>query len=207
MRKAIMAIALLVSTAAQGAWIVTVQKDEMTDEKRRFAEVSNSNAILYIYEASAHTFTAGLRVRNRAELIHYEPKTVGVRIDKNPVHIIEFNSWEPRVVFIDLPLTLVDQLISGKSLKVQYPSSRHGTVVETFDLAGAKKAIMAVLDTYKTPAQRDADMAAIERDNAGDVAERKTRAQRECPDVWQKYLAAEARYGQPQMWQGCFAVY
>ena len=207
MRKAIMAVALFISTAAQGAWIVTTHKDEMTDEKQRFAKVRNSIATFYLYEESAHAFTAGLRVGGRSELIHYEPRAISVRVDKNPAHVIGFSSWEPRVVFIDLPLTLVDELISGKSLKVQYPSSRNGTVVETFDLVGAKKAIMAVLDTYKTPAQRDADMAAIERDNAGDVAERKTRAQRECPDVWQKYLAAEVRYGQPQMWQGCFAVY
>lgn len=207
MMRIIAGLAMAASLSAHAAWQVESQKDQMTDEKRRFAKVASKTAVFYIYESGPHDYTGALQPLGRFDMIHFEPKHLMLRVDRNPAVRAEFSSWEPGVVFVSIPRTFIDQLVAGQAFRVQYPKSANTTTVEVFSLAGAAKTIKTALPSYRTPSQRTESLKKVEAQIGREMAERERRAQAECPDVWQKYQAAEARYGQPQMWQGCQATY
>ncbi len=199
--------ALLHSAPAVAQWRVESSKDPMTDEVARFASVSNKTATLYLYERDGE-FIAGFRFhRGSFKTIHYDPKQIAVRVDKNEAQHINYTAWEPDRIFFKTDVDLLDEFTSGSVLRVQYRSNRHTSSIEVFSLAGATNALRAALPSYMPKAGRE-KMTRVELDKL--PPEERAKAElymKDCPKVWAKYRARERITGQPQLWQGCSGAY
>ena len=194
-------------------WQQKTEKDEMTDKQTNYAYVNNGNASFYLYEDKSGRIVGGFRLL-KLNQIHYKPKVISIRVDSNKPYNIKFQAWEPKIVYFYVEDSLIDELIAGKSIKIQYPKSEYTTTIETFSGIGATKPIRASLSTYKTVDERKKEMddrvtkqkelESIQEQLSRENAEKRIK---ECPDVYQQFLALERRTGQPQLWQGCAGVY
>jgi len=195
--------------ALAAGWKTYTQTDKMTDAKTVIATVDNGRAALYIWEDNGN-FQVAFELNSRGT-IHYQPKEIGLRVDKREAIFLNLNKWTPKRVFFDLNGEQVDELISGKTLLIQYYSDPRMTRTETFSLAGSTKAIRRALPSYRTPSERDSDVAAekVRATQNANEAERRMaeEALKECPTVWMKVKENEKRTGRPQLWQGCKGAY
>ena len=152
-----------VSQAA--GWSTHTNTDPMTDEKTVFAGAENENSRFYLYTRQnsywkkdsdlypRYEYIGGfvLKRRNFSQ-IHYEPKLITVRVDNNqPVNMF-FTSWEPDKVFFDLTKErrLIDEMMKGKVMLVQYPTSRNGKKIERYSLRGSTVAMKKALIGYES---------------------------------------------------------
>lgn len=194
MRAGLSAVLMAVCVNSHAGWAVTAKQDEMTDQTDRYAGVRIDGASFYLYEEGPQRFVAGFRSR---QIIHYEPRSITLRVDKNPAVTVPFTAWEPRIVFVRVPIRVVDQIMAGKTLKVQFPVSSNLTEVKTFTLSGAAGAIKTALPSYKPLSER----------TPSNLSPAMVEALKTCPDVVQDFHDMELRYGTPQLWQGCDGAY
>jgi len=198
-------------------WKQETKKDEMTDKQTKVAYVSNGNASFFLYEDKSGIIVGGFRLLKFSQ-IHYKPKEISIRVDSNKPHNIKFQAWEPKLIYFYVEDLLIDEVIGGKSIKIQYPKSEYTTTIETFSSIGAAIPIRASLPTYRTADIRKKEMEdratkqAAKKKELESIREQLSRENaekriKECPDVYQQFLALERRTGQPQLWQGCAGAY
>jgi hypothetical protein len=150
-------------------WRANTTTDPMTDERTTFAEVRNANSKFFLYtqENSYWKEDSDLYPRyryigcfvltgNNFSQIHYEPKVISVRVDKNRLVNMFFTSWEPRIVYFDMTKErrLIEEMKKGKELLVEYPISRNQRKIERFSLTGSAIAMKKALIGYKSAEQR-----------------------------------------------------
>lgn len=147
----------VVSISRAAGWTTFTKIDEITDEKTRFAKIENSDCSFFLYtETNSYTkknnYIGGFWLTgNRFSLIHYEPKLITIRIDKYQPHNIFYSSWEPTKIYFVLTneRKLIDEMMNGTTMIVQYPTSRTQRRIEKFTLSGSANAIKTALLNYK----------------------------------------------------------
>lgn len=141
--------AMLASSTVWGSWKTRTYSDEMTDEKRVYASVVSKRADLLIYPAGASAAAGVLSVSlPEGEMIYHNPKSLVVRVDDYKPFTIPFESWQPTSVIFYVPIGMVQQMRTGRALKIRYHTAQHEYTTITFTLAGAKPALRTALPNF-----------------------------------------------------------
>ena len=193
-------------------WEAISKVDQMTDQKSFYIVKSNKRERIFIYKSSAISYGVGFEVKKGNLIqIHYEPKSFIIRIDNHPSIEKEMSSWEPKKAYFTLGLEEMDKLVSGKTLKIQYHTSKNSKSIATFSLKGIKKIIKKSLPSYRTKKQRDLiEKKFLEKDKSLNQQREleiqqkmEMDAKKNCPQIWIKYNQLSSA----KPWMGCNGQY
>lgn len=158
MKKTI-TLALLASmfftVSANAAWLESKSVSQITDEVTLYASVSSKGARFFMYDGASGKIIGGL-IAKRFNQIHYDPKRIIIRIDKNDTHYIEYDSWEPRQIYFDITSDIIDEMMAGKKMIISYPKSSLSSKIESFDLKKSSKIIRKTIKNYASLEVRQA---------------------------------------------------
>jgi len=212
--KVVFITCVLVSQICFGSgWTTFTKSDEMTDEKITFASVDNATSSFFIYTQNNGSYIGGFWLIGKGfSQIHYEPKLLKFRVDKNEPYEIAISSWEPRKVYFDLTnyIYLIDELMNGKNLLVQYPTSTTQSKIEKFSLQGSTIALKKALLDYSNKlndaknykaAHDEHEASRIESEKLIREANDEYR-EKNCPEQWHKHKEEVEKYG-PKEFPGC----
>lgn len=178
--------------AAHAGWRTQTQRDSMTDGQIVFAVADAGPAQLLIYENEGR-FAGALRMVKPRQYIHYEPKRIGLRVDRNPAIFLETYSWEPLTTFFDVPVEVIDQMRAGTLLRVAYPVSRNYSQELVVPLSGSGGVLKKALASYKDPATREKDARLAEATQAREAEARRAAQEHARLHVTPEQQAANAR--------------
>ncbi len=139
-------------SAFASEWTTFTNTDEMTDKKTVFASIENDGSSFFVYTDKKRKYIGGFLLIGYSHQIHYEPKLIMMRVDKNEPYTIAIGTWEPRKIYFDLTYytRLTDEIMRGKALVIQYPVSRTTKKVQKFSLKNSEEMIKKALINYES---------------------------------------------------------
>lgn len=187
---------LLVCLKAQADWQLQSRADPVTDRATKIASVTNGSAELQIYEHNQRA-VAMLRLTS-GKVTLSESGTVVVRVDKRPPRTLTVGAVDAQRVYLSIDVPLMDEMMDGTELRVQYPINAFENKVELFTLRGSRQVVHQAFDVYPPP-------VAPEKVTTGANSPAPSQGRRiddsslECRSDW----AARANTGRyPKLWQG-----
>ncbi|MDH4133471.1 MAG: hypothetical protein OEV31_01650 [Gammaproteobacteria bacterium] len=186
---------LLACFKAQADWQLQTRTDPVTDRVTKIASVTNGSAEFQIYEHSQRA-VAMLRLAGKVTLA--ESSSIVVRVDKQPPRTLKVGAVDAQRVYLAIDVPLMDEMMAGSELRVQYPINAFENKVELFTLRGSKLIVRQAFDVYPPP-------VAPEKVMTGAISPAPSQGRRtddsslECRSDW----TARANAGRyPKLWQG-----
>lgn len=187
---------LLACLDAQADWQLQRRTDPVTDQVTKIASVANGSAELQIYEHNQRA-VAVIRLTGKKRM-QVEPKAIVVRVDKLAPRQLAVGAWEVQRVYLSLDVALMEEMMSGGELRVQYPSNAFENEVELFTLRGTRQILRQAFDVYPP-------VVSPEKAVTGAMSPSESRNRQledstlECRSDWASRANAMRR---PKLWQG-----
>lgn len=188
---------LLMCLNAQADWQLQKRTDPVTDQVTKVATVANGSAELQIYEHNQRA-VAMIRLAGSKKML-VEPKAIVVRVDKLSPRQLSVGAWDTQRIYLSIDVALMDEMMAGGELRVQYPINAFENEVEMFTLRGSQQAVRQAFDVYPP-------VASAEKVVTGAISPVPSQGRQfddsalECRSDWAS--RADAMRRQPKLWQG-----
>ncbi len=187
---------LLASLAAQADWQLQRRTDPVTDRVTKVATVANGSAEFQIYEHNQRA-VALLRLTKKKKML-VEPNAIVVRVDKRAPHQLAVGASDQQRAYLSIDVALMEEMMSGGELRVQYPRNAFENEVELFTLRGSRQIVRQAFDVYPPPVSPEKTVTgAMSPSESGN--RRFEDSTLECRSDWAARADAMRR---PKLWQG-----